>query len=339
MVDAMVLPYHARRQKRERLRINYRIAAVIAILIVAAVAFFALSNLGVVYLGTQKTVTLNASATLVHMGSVGFTVSLASYNTTAAHIRLARTPIFLNPTLDVTLYPNSTTHVNLGTRYSDLGVKLENIGNNIVTIDLIMINASLSLAPDSSLIKTVNNNVYGGGGSTSIGTFNYTNLTTSVAITQTTSASTTSIAQNATQASIMSAVRKSVYYPIMLNYTVLYANTRNCTPSLYNSTYLLHNGVAPAGADTYTNVSKVVPHSLTFSISKINGDRYDATYTTHSNFTGSNGPAIIIAVNATNSGIINSTVIGAFRGMSVAQIASGYNAAVAIGNACGVYIG
>ena len=65
----------------------------------------------------------------------------------------------------------------------------------------------------------------------------------------------------------------------MQNYTVLYANSANCTQSKYNSAYLKYYGVMPTGPEDYLNVStSPLPYGFYTKTTNIGRGNYPFVY-------------------------------------------------------------
>jgi hypothetical protein len=219
-----------------------------------------------------------------------------------------------------------------------VGLELKGFNNSSALVNVAPISAGLGISPDSSKIRVMPNflTLSGGGATTTIQGGTTTIATTST----TTSTSTSTIRQLSIQEKVTGVLQKSLYYPLMLNYTILYANTVNCTSTLYNSAYIQHNAHAPSGQSTYQNISSIIPYGLSLNITG-SSNRYTASYITKSRSSIYNGiPALVIGVNLTSNTITSTQITssGIFSGASYNSLLSGYRQAVLIGNACGIYV-
>ena len=173
------------------------------------------------------------------MGSGTYSFSVAQTGNSMAYVYVDKLPVFMNQPMEVMVEENNMTRINADSgSFANMGITLQSVNGNSVKVEITPLEASLGLAPDTARISTVNNMLLANGRK---------NVTTSITTTATTTvASTTTVSQiNTTSANIMAALKKNKSYAVMQNYTVLYANSANCTQSKYNSAYLKYYGVMP----------------------------------------------------------------------------------------------
>src|SRR5271157_5328335 len=250
---------------------NYKAVSTIALIIITvivvgcvAIAYLMLKSGSTMTISAATTLNVTGSAVTFRLGNGTYAIALASIAPTHdyANVYLDRLPSFANPLLNITLYLNQETKVNAGTASADIALKLGSIGNGVATLTITPISAGLGLTPDSQYIRTVNTALK------NIQQVTTANVASSVTVTTVQSTSTTTVNNtNTTKAKLLSTLRKSAYYALMLNYSTIYANTLSCTPALYNTTYLRVKGMAPSGMSTYANESEFVPYALYSNIS------------------------------------------------------------------------
>ncbi len=328
-----------KRHPRKMNQKGYLVIAVIAIIIIIAVLSYISASNAPLDLGSGGNVTISSSGIAFVLGGSEYVAYIGTgASNSTAQIYLARQPAFINPLFDISINTSAVTHVNYNSKFSNIGIKLISVKNGTAIVNIISISNSLAIAPDTQYIKIQNLSISALPSSVSPTPANYTATKTTVPITSTTTSTVSSTAppNNYDRAEI--ALQKSAYYPIMLNYSVLYANTRNCTPNLYNKTYSNYLGYPPSGQYSYQNVSSIVPYNLSLSINSVSGSLYKAVYSTKSRQSISTGPAITITINATAESIINATLTGVFSGLNQSALTTGYKAALQAGGACGIYV-
>ena len=63
--------------------------------------------------------------------------------------------MLINPVLNVSLTLGNITKINVGTNYSNIGIQLQSISANAVTVQISPLFPSLEIAPDSSKIVLI----------------------------------------------------------------------------------------------------------------------------------------------------------------------------------------
>jgi len=332
--------HHKKHKGLSRTKVGIAILSII-IIAIAVEAISGFNSGRVLVINSPRIVNITRLGIAVQLNNSVYLVSfVGGFGSGTAYIILTKLPVFLNPALNITLNQNSTTHVSYDSQYAIVGFELKGFSNRSALVSVVPVSAGLNIPPDSGKIRVVPNFlVFGssaGGSSTITGT---TTIATTVTTT-TSSTSTSTIRQLSIQEKVMGVLQKSLYYPLMLNYTTLYANTANCTSTLYNTTYILHNLHAPSGQSTYQNISSIIPYRLSLNITG-SSNRYTASYITKSRSSIYNSiPALVIGVNLTSNTITSTQITssGIFYGASYNSLLSGYRQAVLIGNACGIYV-
>lgn len=128
------------------------------VVVVAASAYMLLSAGGAVTISAATTLNITRSASVLRIGNGTYVMELASIapGHNAANVYLDRLPAFMNPLLNITLYPGQETKVGAGTSFADIALQVTSIGVNAVTLMITPISASLEIAPDSAYISIVN---------------------------------------------------------------------------------------------------------------------------------------------------------------------------------------
>jgi hypothetical protein len=239
----------------------------------------------------------------------------------------------------VALSKGNMTKVNYGYEYANIGLKLESYNSTSAIVQVTPLFQSLAISPDSQQISYLNyNGTLEAPGSQPAQ--NQSTSTTTVPTTNTTAPTTTVPSTNTTLISIDYALYNDSYYAIMMNFTALYANTSQCTPPLYNSTYIRTYSSAPKGPSSYANASSITPTALKQSISK-SGSNYVVEYRAVSNSDITNGqPVVSITIDASTRTIVSDSVDspGIFAGETASELKSAIASAKSIGNACGILI-
>ena len=316
-------------KEHTKLRIGKRGMAILLVVAIALVASYALlSGGGATRINTSGTATLTGAFSYFSVRSDLYALSLASKGSGFAYVYVNKLPIFMNPLLNVTLYLNNITRVNTDSGFANLGLTLESVGSNNVTVKITALDPGLQLTPDAGRINVV--------GAVLIKPPVVT--TVSSTTTSSTTATTTTINQTAVaNAEVMAALRKSNLYGLILNYSALYANTQNCTKSLYNSAYVLHYGYAPAVPNDFPNISIHVPYALYSNTTNLGNGNYLVAYSTKVADPAFNDmQAVTFNVNALAESVGSTAIKGIFAGQSYITLQAGYSKAKSIGGACGI---
>ena len=314
------------------------LVAVVAIAAVVAVAVLALLGEGTRQVSGPTALNMTASPVVLSIGGSEYVFKLESGNaqTGLAYLYVEQVPVFINPILNVTLVLRNSTKVNAGSAYANMQIQLNSIGNGSISVTVTPVQSYLQEAPDSARIRQINVALGVAGSGAQNSTNKVTATTTS---TSTTVGSTTTVNQtSANEARILNYSKNGIFYPLMLNYTNLYANTRNCTAPLYNSSFIGYYGHAPSGPNTYQNVSLIVPYSMSSSVSYSSKGNYGVAYATQSHNPVTQGNALVMTINLTTGTILGTVLGGVFTGSNFSTMQSGLRSAATIGNACEIYV-
>lgn len=311
------------------MRIGKRGMVILLLVVIAIAALYVVfSGGGVTRIITSGTAILKSSPSYFGIGSDVYALSLASKGSGVAYVYVNKLPIFMNPLLNVTLYMDNVTKVNAASGFANLGLTLESAGSDNVTVKITALDPNLQLLPDASRINVVGE----------VFLAQPVRITVSTVTTSSTTATSTTINQTAViNAEIMSALGKNSLYRLVMNYSVLYANTKNCTQVLYNQAYVLHYGHAPSGPNTFQNVSVFVPYALySNTISLGSGNYLVACSSKVADSTFNNTRLASFKVNASTENVVNTIITGIFAGQSYTTLLAGYDKAKTIGGACGI---
>jgi len=137
---------------------------------------------------------------------------------------------------------------------------------------------------------------------------------------------------------VLIALGKSIYYPLMMNYTKIYANTSRCTENIYDSAYLNYYGSTAPGIYSYVNQSQVVPYQMFNNITSIGHGNYSVVYKVRTvNPAFDNQAVLTISMNASAQILIKTPVLsGIYQGSNYSNLFSGYRKALSIGGPCGI---
>lgn len=336
------------KQHKQGMSTKSKLLIVLAVIIIAVVAYavFFLSVSQTV-VSAPATANLTSAGTIFSINGQQYLISLASISVSQgkAYIHISKLPIFVNPILNVTLSIGNITKINAGTTYADMGVQLQSLSANSATVQVSPLYTSLKISPDSQDISYIQGTLYNSGQSPSqqiTTTIASSGSSSTTAKTTTTAASTTTVvATNNTQLDINTALKNNALYGLMLNFSVLYANTSECTSQLYNSTYIYAHGHAPPGPSSYENVSPFVPYNLTISTSNLGSGNFNIAFKTLTqNPVYDDSVAVNLQVNASTKTVTNESFpsTGIFDGLNFTKLRANYVSAIAAGGACGVEV-
>ncbi len=316
------------------------IGVVIAVILVYYVYFLSVNQTVV---QAPATVNITTHGTLFSINSNQYFISLASTSaqTGRAYVLVSTLPVLTNPVLNVTLSLDNITKVNAGSSWADIGISMQSMGRNSITVQVSPLYTTLQISPSSSDIRIVNSTLYkyGNGSKGSAGVSGGISSTSTATTTVGSLASTTSIkAVNSTAIAINTILQQNGMYALLLNYSVLYANTTNCTLTKYDTAYIKYMHSSPNPPNDYYNASGMTPYAMESSTAG-SGSAYYFNFTTRSRSSSFDGKTAVSFSIDTSSGTAKYTISGSgiFEGQTYAGMLSNYNAAKAEG-ACGVEI-
>jgi|GEM_PF-5776721 len=348
---------NAKMNNKKMLRyLAYIIIFLIIILIAYSIISAVMSYANIQEINHSTALILSSAPALISLNGNEYLIQFISYSnyTSVGTFAITKLPIFVNPSMLVKVPLDNFTDVNLSSKYADLRIDLKNISSSSVGLLLTPIPINLTETPTSLRISFINNTLGTAETATSKPTSTPSSNVPLVTNTPTTTksssnstttpssssgSSSTSSSQNNTAKLklVKSILAKSVYYPIMLNYTTMYADEVNCTPAMYNKTYYNLWGISPSGGDTYANITSVVPYKLTLNITNSTPELYTATYVTYSRNSSFSGNAITIGIDLSTNSITSTSLEGAYYGMNATTLEGGYLKANRVG-VCGALI-
>ncbi len=302
------------------------IGAIAVVVIVIAAAVLLVSG-GSTNISGPTTMTLKSTPVVIKSGGSEYVLSLhgSSGANGTAYVYIVKSPVLQNTAENVTLLLGNYTRVNLGTSYANIEIKLDSVNGTAAKITLDPLQAYLDVTPDFSRIHAV-----------AQASSNFT--TTVIQVTTTSSTSTIYNQTKAAYTRIQSYLEESDWYGLMANYTTYYENSKNCSPALYNGTYIRMQLTAPVPPFDYWNATVFTPYDLTYNISNVGNGSYAVTYSTVSASAETTGPALVLIMNLTTGEITNTTLSGPFKDLSFSSLQSLASEVVAAGNSCGIEI-
>lgn len=308
--------------------------AVLVFVVLVAVSYYRASEAA----STSQSVTLSQTPQTLGLGGQKYVLTLKSLNTTsgAAVVYLQKLPAFLNPELRITLRSSNITFFNTGMSgsYADAEMKLTGISQGSASATIALVNESYRVPVSAALVSAVSAVSYTGTTKPPAAQ----NASTTVS-TRPTSKSTTTVNQAQIDlAEAQSLLSQNASYALMKNYSTLYTNTRNCTATLYTSTYRSVNGAYPSGPATYQNITQITPYAMQLNISKTGTSVYTAIFKAQSHNPVTTGAVAQFTVDISTGSVTGVKFEGMFGGMNYTKLESIYSLATATGNACGILV-
>jgi hypothetical protein len=330
------------------MNIKVVLLALIVVILIAVCAVYALSSGGgYVAVNGPTRIALSSKPVVFRIGSQEYSVSLASTDnfSNTASIYLHVVPIFTEDAYNIALTLDNTTHVNVGTKFANMGIQLNAVSNGNVQITIFPIQQYASTQPDSASIQVVPGSMLLGQGGGKTGSTVATTIasTTTIqpsqsSVSSTTAGSTTTTAPavNETLAKIYQ-IANSTYYQTLVNLSGIYAQELYCTPTLYNSSYLESRGHTPILSSDYYNASFNTPNKLTYNVTSAGGTVYAITF--YGYITGApplNGKmAAQIKVDVSDSSVVSATLSGIYYGLDATSLRGLYTTAKSYSSPCG----
>ncbi len=312
-------------------RIHIGLGIVVAIIVVVVVLILFAFGSGALSISGPTTLTLTQAPTVIRVGGTQYVVSLHSGQAASnlAYIYIGKSPVFINPTLNVTLILHNSTRVSGSlSRQADMQIRLNSLTNATALVTITPLTAYLNESPDYSRIHVIGQV-----------TGPMANYSTTIIIYNVSLQSTTTVSQALTpQQRITAYLKNNEWYGLMQNYTIAYANTRNCTQSVYTNDYASHYNRIPTGPATYANATAIAPYAITYNVTSVGKGNYAAVWSTVSSTSYTTGSALTLVVNLTTGSILNTTMGGVFKDLSFSSLQNSLVMASAFGNACGILV-
>lgn len=319
---------------------------IIAVLFIISITLLFSHNTNIRTVTSKYSFNLNSSLFLFNFNNSEYSIHLSSISNNKANVYLQKFPNFVNPLLNISIYLNNSTEINLGSKYANLEIKLNTISINSINISLIPLNANLLINPDlqninivktqqqkTSLLNTSITTI------NSIVVSNTINTTTSISSVNSISSTTTipfkTLAENKTIA--IKLLKSNKYYLLLQNYSNSYLDSVNrCNSSLYNLTFSTEYGKKPSGLHLYKNIINNTPLNVVSNISNKNPVFY-FTYKIISKNAKIAGNILTLSVNVSSLSISNSTFSGIFKGSNYTTMYTNHLIVLSYQNSCSLY--
>lgn len=334
------------------------VLVIMIILIAVYFAFFNGANSAPINnISGTTALTLSSSPELIAINGTTYVISLASSNATQkiANVHITELPSFVNPTYNVTLGARAPVKVGVGSSYANMLLEFENASGSTAQIDVTPIPLNLYETTNATKVSSVNTTLqaFGSAGNPvaqntstkGVTTASTTIVSTTVSKTSgpTTSVVTTTVNQAQTENNtVIGALKESIYYPIMSNFSIDYANSVNCTVSAYETSYDKQYGKIAQGAYDYVNVSQETPHYLGYSIENFDNNYSTVKYGVLATNSTYSGTVLTINISRVSKAVVGEPKFsGIFYGINLTTISVLKNELVSaklVGNACGIYV-
>ncbi len=326
---------------KKRMKIGaFEVIVIIIVLIAAYLVYgWAANAVSISYLGSSGSITVTSAQTVFTLGGNEYSAHLVRSQPSSgtAQISLTQLPAFINKEYLVTVYLyNSTTYVATSSQYADVRLDLNALTNSSATMTVSSVAQTAYVAPTSSDIQVVQT------GLAPIGAGELSQMQTSVSTTIYYTTPTSTI-QSLSYTQANAILHSNQWYPLMANFSMLYANTTNCTRTAYDNKYASVYGAVPSGPATYANATQFIPYGINMSFVQNSSNVYTATYDAlfASGQKYSSGPVVILTINLTHD-TVSANVLGVFVSLYDAHnytaVYSVYSGAQGLGGACGILV-
>ena len=315
---------------------------VIGLAVILVIVYLLFQGSGAQLISSNKTVNLALNSSINFYLPDNNTVAslfLAQSSNSSILLYLSKTPVLEKNILLLPMQKGTVANLSVyGSQYADMQVSMVSGASTGAVISISTIPKNLNIRP--AILQLLNSTSFGKAitATTTIPTNSQSTTTTpSPGSSATTIASTTIVppSVNGTTLALLDA-NKSIYGALMFNYNKLYIKAATtCTPSLYNSSFRISQGHAPAGPNSFANATLAVPSSITASAKKVPGGLYNVTYT--ATIPIGNLPAMLLQINTTTQFVSSYSFIGIFQGDNYGTALQQYQA-LNSSSACSPYI-
>lgn len=330
--------------------------AAIVIIIVAIIAYVALSWHGIPTITTNKTLTvLSGQSVYFKIKGNANTFALLLKNTSSAYgvVYISQVPVLTNPIVAFGLVNGQSVNVSTGgSTTADIEVKLVSASTKNATLKLLVIPSLFTIQTSPGVQVRYPASFYAN--STSPPPIIITppptvvQNTTKPSSKPNTSTVTTPPPPTSTSTPLenISTILNTTYLAtLMNNYKALYVEDRACTPSNYNTTFLAYRsqipgaaGQQPIGPFDFANASQVTPTNVAVSVTQQGKGLYAVTYSVTTPLASFSGPVITFNITSTTGTITNPAFKGLFAGANYTDLENAYSFQNSIGGTCGAYI-
>ena len=320
-------------------RLPWVVAAAALAIAIIILAFFGVQS-GAQTITQTGTLSLKQNQTTYLRVFNGSTIAmrLQSSTGTGATIFVSAIPILFGPITAVYLSSGSSANLSSsGTRLADMNVKLNSVSAGSAQVQITPLQSSLGIRVSGNINLlnpvTLALNLHA---TSPVGI-------TTTTVTSTTSIATTTVAVNTTASKIQQAMtiaNQSSIGALMSKYRTLFRSDVQCTPGLYNSTYLSYYFAAPSGPNSFANVSIFTPTDITVAASPLTkANTYGVVYSTVAPLAVTSGPAVTMVVDVSSHTFANVTLTGIFQGLNYTRLNESYTfQSHILGNPCAALI-
>lgn len=317
---------------------RFGLAHIIIAIIIIVIIYFALTSFvfnSIHQLNVQESFTLNKNNTIFYSfpdNSTTYAIFLKNVSSSSATFYVSGLPILTKPVVVVTLLAGGSANVSSKAgSVADIHLSLSSSTGSQATFSMTPLLQGLNIR--------VNGNLYVLNPSSLSGNVSVTTIATTISTTTVGSTSTLTTIINVTpNHQVLSGVNATPIGKLMSKYKALYMKDTQCTPSVYNSTYLSQFGSLPPAPSSYVNVSELTPTNLDMSVSNVATNIYNITYSSVSPSSLTTGAALVVEYSLASNSIIAQKFKGIFLGQNYTQLNSSYNFQGGFNNNCGAYI-
>ncbi len=312
------------------------IIAIIAILIIYFVVSSVFLN-QVHQLGAQESFTINKNSTIFYSfpdNSTTYAIFLKNSSTSSATFYISGLPVFTKPIVAITLSGGGSANISSKAgSVADIHITLFSSTNSQATFSLTPLLQGLDVKVSGN-VNVINPST----GASSVPISGNATASTTTSTIPSSSTSTTTIAVNANQ-KVLSGLNSTPIGTLMAEYKALYIKDVQCTPSVYNSTFLSQFGYLPPAPASYQNTTLTTPTNINLNVSKFSANVYNVTYSTVSPSPETTGTALIVQYNLVSNSVISQKFEGlVFFNQTYAKLDTTYAFQSGINNDCGAYI-
>ncbi len=330
----------------------------LAVIVIAIIAYLALSWHGVPVVSLNQTVSLalGKSSYFKLKGQSGtFAMFLQNSSSKYSVIYMSEVPVLTNPISELTLYNGS--QLNASTSLSpvaDLAVKLLSSGNTSAKVVLTLIPAVYGIKTSPSIIISNPASFYSGSGKTettpassaasvtpssSAGKTSGTSSGPSSSTSGTSTTTTSAISPVKTPIENISSILNYTYIgSLMHNYSILYSSDKACTSSEYNTSFLEFIHQSPTGPSSFKNVSAATPAGFTANATVVDKNNYLVIYLPMVSAQGLRGTAVSFNLDSSTATITNLNFNGIYQGLNYTSLLNSYRFQKGLSGSCGAYM-
>jgi hypothetical protein len=338
---------HMQHGKRRSMR-PMLTTAILIIVVIAIVAYLALSWHGVTTVTSSQTLSvMKGQSAYFKLKNSSDLYSLYLKNTSSAYatIYVSKVPVLTTPIVSFELVSGQSANISADGSSQNADLEVELISGNATgaRIGLIPIPSIFAIKTSAGVQITRPASFYTINNATSPPvTPTPTNTTKNTTKTTTNSTSTppppppkptTTPLQN------ISTVLNATYIgALMKNYKALYIQDTACTSQAYGTALQVYANQAPIGPSDFTNASERTPTNLIVNASQSGASSYFVTYTVATPNNGFPKPSVTFNFSSTSGVVTNIVFTGIYLDLNYTSLENAYNFQKGIGGSCGAYI-